>query len=180
MANTIKILLSEQNERIIESMRDYFSHKSVEIYFCAKNGKTLLDYIRKYTPDVVMCDVFMSEFDAISVKEKASVLENPPELFLIASSYDNDDIIKRTLAAGFNYYFIKPYSPETVYDRILSIFKPGNLNVNTSVIDMYISRLLRPMEVKVTRLAYGVPVGSQLEYADEVTLSRALEGRQEI
>ena len=39
---------------------------------------------------------------------------------------------------------------------------------------MYISRLLRPMEVKVTRLAYGVPVGSQLEYADEVTLSRAL------
>lgn len=45
---------------------------------------------------------------------------------------------------------------------------------------MYISRLLRPMEVKVTRLAYGVPVGSQLEYADEVTLSRALEGRQPI
>ena len=45
---------------------------------------------------------------------------------------------------------------------------------------MYISRLLRPMEVKVTRLAYGVPVGSPLEYADEVTLSRALEGRQEI
>ena len=45
---------------------------------------------------------------------------------------------------------------------------------------MYMSRLLRPMEVKVTRLAYGVPVGSQLEYADEVTLSRALEGRQEI
>ena len=45
---------------------------------------------------------------------------------------------------------------------------------------MYISRLLWPMEVKVTRLAYGVPVGSQLEYADEVTLSRALEGRQEI
>ncbi len=45
---------------------------------------------------------------------------------------------------------------------------------------MYISRLLRPMEIRVTRLAYGVPVGSQLEYADEVTLSRALEGRQEI
>ena len=45
---------------------------------------------------------------------------------------------------------------------------------------MSISRLLRPMGVKVTRLAYGVPVGSQLEYADEVTLSRALEGRQEM
>ena len=45
---------------------------------------------------------------------------------------------------------------------------------------MYLSRLLRQMGVKVTRLAYGIPVGSQLEYADEVTLLRALEGRQEI
>ena len=45
---------------------------------------------------------------------------------------------------------------------------------------MYLSRLLHPMGVKVTRLAYGIPVGSQLEYADEVTLLRALEGRQEM
>lgn len=45
---------------------------------------------------------------------------------------------------------------------------------------MYLSRLLRPMEVKVTRLAYGIPVGSQLEFADEVTLLRALEGRREM
>ncbi|MBR2977167.1 MAG: recombination protein RecR [Oscillospiraceae bacterium] len=45
---------------------------------------------------------------------------------------------------------------------------------------MYISRLLRPLGVKVTRLANGIPVGSQLEYADEVTLIRALEGRREI
>ena len=45
---------------------------------------------------------------------------------------------------------------------------------------MYISRLLRPMEVKVTRLAYGVPVGGQLEFTADVTLSRALEGRKEM
>lgn len=45
---------------------------------------------------------------------------------------------------------------------------------------MYLSRLLKPFEVKVTRLAYGIPVGSQLEYADEVTLLRALEGRREM
>ena len=45
---------------------------------------------------------------------------------------------------------------------------------------MYISRLLRTLGVKVTRLAYGIPVGSQLEYADELTLTRALEGRKEI
>ena len=45
---------------------------------------------------------------------------------------------------------------------------------------MYISRLLRPLEVRVTRLAYGIPMGSQLEYADDVTLLRALQGRREM
>ena len=45
---------------------------------------------------------------------------------------------------------------------------------------MYLSRLLRPLGVRVTRLAYGVPVGADLEYADAVTLFRALEGRREV
>ena len=45
---------------------------------------------------------------------------------------------------------------------------------------LYLSRLLKPFNIKITRLAYGVPVGGHLEYADEVTLTRALEGRREI
>jgi recombination protein RecR len=63
---------------------------------------------------------------------------------------------------------------------IREIIMATNPDTEGEATAMYISRLLRPMEVRVTRLAYGVPVGSQLEYADEVTLSRALEGRQEI
>ena len=45
---------------------------------------------------------------------------------------------------------------------------------------MYISRLLKPFNVKVTRLAYGIPVGSNLEFADDATLNRAMEGRTEM
>ena len=45
---------------------------------------------------------------------------------------------------------------------------------------MYISRLLKPFQIKVTRLAYGIPVGSNLEFADDATLNRALEGRTEM
>ena len=45
---------------------------------------------------------------------------------------------------------------------------------------MYLSRLLKPFQVKVTRLAYGIPVGSHLEYTDDATLMRALEGRREM
>ena len=45
---------------------------------------------------------------------------------------------------------------------------------------MYLSKALKPLGVKVTRLAYGIPVGADLEYADEVTLGRALEGRTDL
>lgn len=64
--------------------------------------------------------------------------------------------------------------------EVREIIMATNPDTEGEATAMYISRLLRPMEIKVTRLAYGIPVGSQLEYADEVTLSRALEGRQEM
>lgn len=64
--------------------------------------------------------------------------------------------------------------------EIKEVIMATNPDTEGEATAMYISRLLRPMEVKVTRLAYGMSVGSQLEYADEVTLTRALEGRQEM
>ncbi len=65
-------------------------------------------------------------------------------------------------------------------ENVREIIMATNPDTEGEATAMYISRLLRPMEVRVTRLAYGIPVGSQLEYADEVTLLRALEGRREI
>lgn len=55
-----------------------------------------------------------------------------------------------------------------------------NPTVEGEATAMYLSKLLKPFEIKITRLAYGIPVGSDLEYADEVTLYRAIEGRRDI
>ena len=63
--------------------------------------------------------------------------------------------------------------------EITEVIMATNPDTEGEATAMYISRLLRPMEVKVTRLAYGVPVGGDLEYADEITLSRAIDGRKE-
>ncbi len=65
-------------------------------------------------------------------------------------------------------------------ENVREIIMATNPDTEGEATAMYISRLLRPLEVRVTRLAYGIPVGSQLEYADDVTLLRALEGRREI
>ena len=55
-----------------------------------------------------------------------------------------------------------------------------NPTVEGEATAMYISKLVKPLGVRVTRLAYGVPVGADLEYADEITLRRSLEGRSEL
>ena len=55
-----------------------------------------------------------------------------------------------------------------------------NPNIEGETTAMYLSKLISPLGVRVTRLAYGVPVGADLEYADEVTLFRALEGRRDV
>ena len=65
---------------------------------------------------------------------------------------------------------------ETVKEVIMAT----NPNVEGEATAMYIAKLLKPMGLKVTRIAHGLPVGGDLEYADEVTLSKAMENRREI
>ena len=64
--------------------------------------------------------------------------------------------------------------------EVKEIIMATNPTVEGEATASYISRLVKPMGIKVTRLAYGIPVGGDLEYADEFTLARALEGRNEI
>ena len=64
--------------------------------------------------------------------------------------------------------------------EVQEVILATNPNLEGEATSMYLNRLLRPLGVKVTRLARGLPVGGDLEYADDVTLARALEGRQEM
>ena len=65
-------------------------------------------------------------------------------------------------------------------DTVKEVIMATNPDTEGEATAMYIARLLKPFEVKVTRLAYGIPVGGHLEFADDATLARALEGRREL
>jgi len=65
-------------------------------------------------------------------------------------------------------------------DRMREVILATNPNVEGDATAIYLAKLLRPLGVRVTRIARGLPVGGDLEYADEVTLTRALEGRREM
>ncbi len=76
--------------------------------------------------------------------------------------------------------FIKELLARIGQGDVKEVIMATNPTVEGEATAMYISRLLKPLGIKVSRLAYGIPVGSDLEYADEVTLYKALENRNEI
>ena len=67
-----------------------------------------------------------------------------------------------------------------ITDEVKEVIVATNPTIEGEATAMYISKLLNPFSVKVTRIAHGLPMGSDLEYADEITLTKAMEGRQEI
>ena len=75
---------------------------------------------------------------------------------------------------------IKNLFPRLKAEEVEEVILATDPNAEGDVTAMYLAKLLKPLDFKVTRIAHGLPVGGDLEYADEVTLSKALEGRREI
>lgn len=75
---------------------------------------------------------------------------------------------------------IKPLLERVAKGGVSEVIMAMNPDTEGEATAMYLARLLRPFDVKITRLAYGIPVGGHLEFADDATLMRALEGRREI
>jgi recombination protein RecR len=75
---------------------------------------------------------------------------------------------------------IKELLHRVAEEPVTEVILATNPDTEGETTAMYLHRLLKPFEIKITRLAYGVPVGGHLEFSDEVTLTHALEGRREI
>jgi recombination protein RecR len=75
---------------------------------------------------------------------------------------------------------VKELLQRLAQNEVREVIMATNPNVEGEATAMYLSKLIKPFGIKVTRIAHGIPVGGDLEYADEVTLTKALEGRREI
>lgn len=81
---------------------------------------------------------------------------------------------------GPNDIYIKELLLRLQDDRVKEIILATNPTIEGEATAMYIGKLVKPLGIKVTRLAYGIPIGGDLEYTDEMTISKALEGRREM
>lgn len=120
-------------------------------------------------------------------KEIICVVEDPRDVFALertneyhAQYHVLHGAISPLSGIGPDQLRIKELLQRVQSGNVEEVIMATNPTVEGEATAMYISRLLKPLGIRVTRLAYGIPVGGDLEYADEVTLSRAIEGRQEL
>lgn len=155
MNNKLKILFCEQNTQIIDGCKHFFEGKDVVLDFCAKDGNLLVERISRFCPDVVFTDVFLAGIDAIAAKEKADKLPNPPKLFFATCAFDNDDTLRRVMGAGFNYYFLKPYSFDVAWARIVSLLNSRERPRQSSDLESRVTDVLHNMGVPAHIKGYG-------------------------
>ena len=114
----------------------------------------------------------------VKINEYNGVFHVPGGLISPLEGKTPDKLTIKELLARINSLYSK--KDASGKDDEIEVILATNPSVEGDATAMYISRLVKPLGVKVTRLAYGIPVGGDLEYADDVTLSRALSGRNEM
>ena len=155
--------------------------------------KSLTDAINNAHNNIHTCNVCcnLTEGEKCSIcsnpKRDNSVIcvvENPRDVTAFERTHEYrgvyhvlHGVISPMNSVGPDNIRIKELISRMADDNVNEVIMATNPTAEGEATAMYIARLLKPMGIKVSRLAYGVPVGSDLEYADEVTLSRALQGR---
>lgn len=138
----------------------------------------------------ICCNLTEGEICSICANEARDksticVVEDPRDVIAIERTHEYDGVyhvlhgvISPMNGVGPDELTIKELLARL--DSVKEVIMATNPTVEGEATAMYISRLMKPLGIRTTRLAYGVPVGADLEYADEVTLSRAMEGRRDI
>jgi recombination protein RecR len=155
----------------------------------------LADAVRELKERVTYCSVCNNITDADPCAFCSSASRDPRVICVVEEPQNVAAIEKTREFKGIYHVLMGALSPlqgigpddlkikgllARVNNGVTEVILATNPNVEGEATAIYLARLLKPLGVKVTRIAMGVPVGSDLEYADEVTMHKALEGRREV
>ncbi len=160
-----------------------------------EDADRLADAVRHVKERVTYCSVCNNITDADPCAYCSSATRDPKVICVVEEPQNVSAIEKTREFKGTYHVLMGALSPlqgigpddlkikgllSRVNGGVTEIILATNPNVEGEATAIYLARLLKPLGVKVTRIAMGVPVGSDLEYADEVTMHKALEGRREV
>ncbi len=119
MEKQMKILLADDRSDYASLCAETFRREGFEVKPVAKDGSAVLAAVAEWQPDVLLMDAFMAHLDAIGVLRVLPTLKGGKRpLVLVLSGVDKESLQQELLTAGADYYFIKPFDPETLVQRI--------------------------------------------------------------
>lgn len=151
------------------------------------NAKKNINYCEKCCTitDDKLCPICKDEVRAST--HQIMVVEDPRDMAAYEKTKEYKGLyhilhgaISPMMGVGPSDIKIKELLERIQKEEVKEVIVATNPNIEGEATAMYISKLLKPLGIKTTRIAHGVPVGGDLEYVDEITLSRALEGRREM
>jgi recombination protein RecR len=160
-----------------------------------EDADRLADAVRNVKERVTYCSVCNNITDADPCAYCSSATRDPKVICVVEEPQNVGAIEKTREFKGTYHVLMGALSPlqgigpddlkikgllSRINGGVTEVILATNPNVEGEATAIYLARLLKPLGVKVTRIAMGVPVGSDLEYADEVTMHKALEGRREV
>ncbi len=159
----------------VEAFASALMDAKEKITFCP-----ICQSLTDHTPCAICCDVKRDH-------GLICVVENPKDILAMEKTKEFSGVyhvlhgvISPMDGIGPNDIKIKELLTRIESDGVREIIMATNPTIEGEATAMYISKLFKPLGIKVTRIAHGLPVGGELEYADEITITRALEGRHEI
>lgn len=153
-----KVLIADESREIGKACTNL---KGIQTLTCPKDGSKVLEQIRQLEPDAVLMDVFMPHLDGLAVLnsvQKSNLPHKP--CFLMMSNSDSPNLEREVLEAGAAYYFIKPFDPNLLTDRLLKITKADSRDSYGKVISQEKSGNL---EVLITEIIHQIGVPAHIK-----------------
>ncbi|MBQ3202828.1 MAG: recombination protein RecR [Clostridia bacterium] len=189
--------LTEQLERLPGIGRKSAARLAFHLlYMPDKDAKTFIEALTEARDKIHECPVCCNLTDSATCplcgdnrrdRTTICVVEDPRDVLAIERTGEYDGlyhVLHGTISPmdgrGPDQLRVKELLHRLEDETVQEVIMAQNPTVEGDYTALYLSRLLKPLNIKVTRLAYGIPVGGDLEYADEITLSRSLEGRNEL
>ena len=120
MSRKISVLLADNSEYFAVPCANAMKSHGLDVTLTEKDGKTALEALTKQHFDVLLMDMFLPRLDALGVLEGLAQAEHRP-LVMVMSGFDNPSLEREAMAAGADYYFLKPFDAAAISRRILTL-----------------------------------------------------------
>ena len=157
MSRKINVLLADNSEYFAVPCANVMKSHGLDVTLTEKDGKTALEALTIHKPDVLLMDAFLPRLDALGVLEGLAQADLPHRpLVMVMSAFDNPALEREIMAAGADYYFLKPFDAAAISRRIQSM-------CSDHTADTAVRRSASGLEVEVTEIIHQIGVPAHIK-----------------